>query len=68
MRTASKIRKAFKGTKYEGCHIFKGWHTGRQQEGWIARPFQGQEIFLGKTDRDAVSYAQTLVDYEKEQS
>ena len=39
---------------FPGAVFYKGWHVADMREGWIARRFGENEIFLGHTIKDAI--------------
>ena len=47
---------------WPGAYLYKSFCIGRQRYGWIAKPFNHNEIYLGKTLADALEAAEAMTD------
>ena len=65
MTVEQKIRKAMKEHtnwtegEVNAAQVFKGYDSG--EYGWTIKPFNGQAIFLGANEAEAISYIENWV-------
>lgn len=58
-RLEKLARELYPGLRVD---VYRGWCPSAHREGWIARPFGKNEIFLGRNAREAEEYLRQLLD------